>query len=289
VAKVRSIDEREALLRGITDLHVHTMPDVRQRKLSDIELAKEAARVGARAVVIKSHLVPTMDRAFITEKVVPGIRVFGGITLNSPVGGLNAAAVDIAIKMGAKFVWLPTSYSAHEKRAMGTSGGVECVIDGKPVPDLVEVLKLVAQNDIVLSTGHYSAREIRIVVEEAKKQGVKKILVSHPEWTTMDISIEDQKGLADCGVMFERCYARKANGVYDKNFARNLDAIEKLGYQSTIISTDGGQMENPVWTEALSEYIAYLLDAGLCQTIVDKMTKEYPARLLGLDDSGRLL
>ena len=279
----RSTCEREALLKGVIDIHIHTMPDVRKRRFTDIELAKDAARVGARAIVIKSHLVSTMDRAYIAEQVVPGIRVFGGITLNPPVGGLNPVAVDIAAKMGAKIVWLPTSYSAHEKRMAGAAGGVECVLDGKPVAALTEVLKVVAEHQLVLSTGHFSGKEIRVIVEEARKLGVEKVLVSHPEWTTMDISLEDQKGLADCGVMFERCYARKETDGYSKNFKRNLEAIEKIGYQSTIISTDGGQMENPVWSEALSEYIAYLLDAGLSQEIVDKMTKEYPAQLLGLE------
>ena len=103
------MSETETLLNGIIDIHIHTNPDVRGRRLSDLQLAAEARRVGARAIVIKSHLVTTMDRASIAREAVPGIEVFGGIVLNPHVGGLNAVAVDTAIKLGAKIVWLPNT------------------------------------------------------------------------------------------------------------------------------------------------------------------------------------
>lgn len=100
------------------------------------------------------------------------------------------------------------------------------------------------------------------MVEEARKQGVRKIVVNHPEWMTVDMSIDDQKRLAQFDVFFERCYARNVGGKYDKNFRRNLDAMEALGFESTIVATDGGQVENPVWSEALAEYIDFLLQFG---------------------------
>ncbi|KZL89812.1 DUF6282 family protein [Clostridium magnum] len=96
------------LLKDVIDTHIHTAPDNRPRKFTDIEIASEAAAVGAKAIIIKSHVVPTMDRAYIAEQVVNGIKVFGGIALNNAVGGLNVEAVNNAISMGAKIVWLPT-------------------------------------------------------------------------------------------------------------------------------------------------------------------------------------
>ena len=113
--------DTEKLLQDVIDIHIHTNPDIRGRRLNDIELATEARRVGARAIVIKSHLVTTMDRAAIARVAVPGIDVFGGIVLNPHIGGLNAIAVDTAIKLGAKFVWLPTSFSANERKHQGKS------------------------------------------------------------------------------------------------------------------------------------------------------------------------
>jgi hypothetical protein len=274
--------EREKLLQGVIDIHIHTTPDVRERRLSDLELAAEARRVGARAIVIKSHVVPTMDRAWIAGQATPGIEVFGGITLNPQVGGLNILAVETAAAMGAKFVWLPTAWSANERRRKGSNDGVETVVDGKVLPALVAILEFVAQQDLVLATGHLNPTESLIVVEEARKRGVKKIVVNHPEWTTVDMSIDEQKALAQFDVLFERCYARSVGGKYETNFRRNLEAMETLGFESTIVATDGGQVENPMWSEALAEYIEYLLQAGVPQSMVDRMTKENPATILGL-------
>ena len=276
------MSETENLLHGVIDIHIHTNPDIRTRRLSDLQLATEARRVGARAIVIKSHLVTTMDRASIAREAVPGIDVFGGIVLNAQVGGLNAVAVDTAIKMGAKLVWLPTSFSSNERRRQGKSDGVETVVDGQVVPALIPILKLIAQSDIALATGHLTPAETLIVVEEARKQGVAKIVVNHPEWATVDMSIDDQKRLAQFDVYFERCYARNVGGKYDKNFERNLQAMEALGFESTIVATDGGQVENPLWSDALAEYIGYLLNAGVPKSTVDLMTKQNPARVLGL-------
>lgn len=276
------MSETENLLHGVIDIHIHTNPDIRTRRLSDLQLAAEARRVGARAIVIKSHLVTTMDRASIAREAVPGIDVFGGIVLNAQVGGLNAVAVDTAIKMGAKLVWLPTSFSSNERRRQGKNDGVETVADGKCVPALIPILKLLAQSDVALATGHLTPAETLIVVEEARKQGVAKIVVNHPEWATVDMSIDDQKRLAQFDVYFERCYARNVGGKYEKNFERNLQAMEALGFESTIVATDGGQVENPLWSDALAEYIGYLLNAGVPNSTVDLMTKQNPARVLGL-------
>lgn len=276
------MSETEKTLQGVIDIHIHTNPDIRVRRLSDLQLAAEARRVGARAIVIKSHLVTTMDRAAIAREAVPGIDVFGGIVLNPHVGGLNAIAVDTAIKLGAKFVWLPTSFSANERKHQGKSGGIETVVDGKVVPALLPILRMIAEAGIALGTGHGTPAETLVVVEEARKQGVCKIVVNHPEWATVDMSIDDQKRLAAFDVFFERCYARNVGGKYEKNFRRNLDAMEALGFESTIVATDGGQVENPMWSEALAEYIGFLRDAGVPQATLDRMTKTNPAAVLGL-------
>lgn len=276
------MSDRKNLLQGVIDIHIHTNPDIRGRRLSDLQLATEARRVGARAIVIKSHLVTTMDRATIAREAVPGIDVFGGIVLNPHVGGLNAIAVDTAIKLGAKIVWLPTSFSANERKHQGKSDGIETVAGGKVVPALLPILRMIAEADIALGTGHGTPADILVVVEEARKLGVKKIVVNHPEWATVDMSIDDQKRLAQFDVFFERCYARNVRGTYEKNFQRNLEAMEALGFESTIVATDGGQVENPMWSEALAEYIGFLLQAGVQQVAVDRMTKINPAKVLGL-------
>ena len=276
------MSETEKLLDGIIDIHVHTNPDVRVRRLSDLQLAAEARRVGARAIVIKSHLVTTMDRAAIAREAVPGIDVFGGIVLNPHVGGLNPVAVDTAIRLGAKIVWLPTSFSSNERARQGKNDGVETVANGKAVPALIPILRMIAEADVALATGHLTPAETLVVVEEARRRGVGKIVVNHPEWATVDMSIADQKRLAQFDVFFERCYARNVGGRYEKNFRRNLDAMEALGFESTIVATDGGQVENPIWSEALAEYVGFLVQAGVPPAAIERMTRINPARILGI-------
>ncbi len=210
------------MLTGIIDLHVHTAPDVRARRLNDIELAQAARQAGARAVVLKSHVVPTVGRAAIAAQVVPGIRVFGGITLNPQVGGLNAA-VETALAMGAKAVWLSTAYVVNERRRLGKSDEVAVVEGGKVVPELTTILGLVDRHGAILGTGHLAPAETRVVVEAARESGVAKIVVTHPEWLTVDMPLDEQKALSRCGVYFERCYARNAGDeTFEVNFARNV-------------------------------------------------------------------
>ena len=276
--------EKEALLEGVIDIHIHTNPDVRKRRLDDLELAAEARRVKARAVVIKAHFLPTMDRAAIAQKATPGIEVYGGLVLNPHVGGLNRLAVDTALKLGARIIWLPTSWSSNERLRHGKSDGVVCVRDGQVVPELIDILSMIAERNVALATGHLTPEEILIVVEEAKKRGVQKIVINHPEWTTVDMPIAMQKTLAPYGVFFERCYARNVGGKYESNFRCNLEAMEAVGFESTIVATDGGQTENPIWSEALASYIDFLLQAGVPHEAVRRMTVENPARVLGLGE-----
>mgnify|MGYP001046711512 CR=1 FL=1 len=271
-------------LTGVIDMHVHSAPDIRKRSLNDIQLSEEAKRVGVRAIVVKSHLVPTMDRAWLVNQMNPDVTMFGSITLNESVGGINPHAVEAALNLGAKVVWMPTISSTKHRELTGSSGGIKTVIDGKVTPSLIPVMKLIAEKNAVLATGHLSAEEIFVVVEEAKKQGIQKVVVTHPEFFVCNVSIEQQKRLAaDYGVFFERCYAQPiGGGKYKSNLMYNLQAIEEVGYESTIVSTDGGQIENPVWSQALSEYIQYLSDNHVSKHAIDMMTKETPAKLLDL-------
>lgn len=271
-------------LSGVIDMHIHTGPDVRQRRLDDVELAQAAVSLGVRGVVIKSHVMCTASRATIAEKLCPGVRVFGGVTLNPQVGGINPKAVEASIKLGGKIVWLPTAFSSNQRNLEGKSDGVETVVGNQVAPALIDVLRLAAEHDQILATGHLSVREIFVVVTEAQRQGVKKIVITHPEIGVVNMSFADQKALAESGVYFERVYAQPlGGGKYKSNLADNLKAIEQVGYRSTIIATDSGQVENPVWNESLVEYITYLKERGVPLEQLEVMTKKNPALLLGLD------
>lgn len=283
--------DRSQLLKGVVDLHVHSAPDIRERRFTDFELMEAGIAAGARAIVIKSHHGTTMNRAFLANeynKIVHGggndFVMYGSVTLNAAIGGLNPVAVETGAKMGAKIVWLPTVSAANHVKQYGKSGGIECLENGKPVKVLEQIFKLIKEYDLVLGTGHLAPEEIFPVVELARKMGLEKIVVTHPEFWVVGMSLEDQiKIVKDYDVYLERCYAQPlGGGEYKSNLADNLAVINAVGYQNVIVNTDGGQVENPAWQDAFAEYMQYLLDNGITQEQVNIMAKEIPAKLLGL-------
>lgn len=280
-------------LKGVIDMHVHTNPDLRQRAYDDLELTDAAVRVGARAIVIKTHHGMTMDRAYLcnryNERKNGGnndFTMFGSITLNRVIGGINPAAVETALKLGAKVVWLPTSSARNhmERLKQDPSGCVEVVRDQKVVPELYEVFKLVRDFDAVLGTAHVSPRECFTVVEEARNAGVKKLVVTHPEWWLVGMTAEEQIRLVkDYDVILERCYAQNmGQGRYESNLPSNLEIIKEAGYKNVMADTDGGQTENPHWELAMAEYMQYLADHGIEEEALRYMTHDIAAGLLGI-------
>ena len=179
----------ENRLKGIVDLHIHTAPDVRQRKMNDLEIMEAAVERGVRAVVIKSHVMPTVGRAAIVNKVkeekygsTSDFQMYGGVALNHFVGGINPWAVETALKLGGKLVWMPTNTAENDCRKQNRENWVSVLKDGKIVPELKDVFQLIRDHDAVLETGHISPEECFIVTEAARNAGVKKIVITHPEF-----------------------------------------------------------------------------------------------------------
>lgn len=281
-------------MKGVIDMHVHSNPDLRLRAYDDIELMEAGIRSGARAIVIKTHQGTTMDRAYLCNRhnqIVHGgdnnFTMFGSITMNRVVGGINPKAVEVALKLGAKVVWLPTQSAKNHliKMKQDPSQGVDIVRDGKVVPELEDVFKLIKDHKAVLGTAHVSPEEAFVVVEAARKAGVENIVVTHPEWWIVGMSLEDQVRIVkDYDVVLERCYAQNmGGGKYKSNLPDNLELIKTVGYEHVMVDTDGGQTENPYWEIAFQEYMQYLVDHGIPEDHVYHMTRTIPARLLGID------
>lgn len=292
------ISKETISMKGVIDMHVHSNPDLRRRAYDDLELMEAGIRVGARAIVIKTHQGTTMDRAFLCNRhneIVHGgsndFTMFGSITLNRVVGGINPWAVETALKLGAKVVWLPTQSAKNHlmKMKQDPAAGVDVVCGGKVVPELQDVFGLIRDHGAVLGTAHISPDEAFVVVEAARRAGVKHIVITHPEWWIVDMSLEDQLRIVrDYDVILERCYAQNmGGGRYKSNLASNLELIKEAGYEHVMVDTDGGQTENPYWELAFGEYMQYLVDNGIPAEHVYHMTKTIPARLLGLEEGGR--
>lgn len=264
------------------DLHVHSAPDVDPRRFNDIELAQEAARVGMGAILIKSHQNSTVERAWLVSQMVPGIKVHGGLVLNSTVGGLNVAAVELALRLGAKEIWMPTRSALNHRLHHGQQGGIT-VLDahGDLVPEALAIVDAIAQHHCILGTGHLSPDESLRLINEATRRGVRKILVTHPEWAPTHYSLEQQRKLSSLGnVWFERCFVSTTELCGCVPFKVIEEAIIEAGVETTILSTDLGQPQTPPPVEGLRLYAEQLLASGFSREDIRRMMCINPARLL---------
>lgn len=171
---------------GMTDLHVHAAPSLLPRHGDDGAMVLAEREAGFDVVVLKSHEGSTAERAALA-----GDGVFGGVVLNSPVGGANPDAVEVAARLGGRIVWMPTVSSRAHKA--GASNPELCVhrgfelsaVDvtdehGGLLPEWFDVLDAVAAHDLVLASGHLSAGETVVLFTEARRRGVGRLMVNHP-------------------------------------------------------------------------------------------------------------
>ena len=285
----------QKLLEGSIDVHIHSSPDIFPRIMNDIDLAQTAKQEGMRAILIKSHVVTTADRAEIASQQAD-FPVFGAIALNLPVGGLNLEAVEVALKMGAKEVWMPTIHASHyvaqkdhvPTLAKAVKEGVKGIYllneDGSLKEELYPIFKKIAEYDVALGTGHITLQEAKKVVKEAAKVGVEKIIVTHPLATFVNYSNEDMKEALDNGALFlEHVFNDVTRQVaYPITQKKIADAIRAIGAKYIVMSTDSGQWLNPIPAQSMGIYIKDMLDLGISEDDVRTMVSTNPARMLGL-------
>ncbi len=291
------------LIRGAYDLHVHSAPDVLPRKMDDTEMAERIEESGMAGYAIKSHYFCTSERAQIVRKFYSGCDVIGTITLNSSAGGINPTAVEMAARSGAKLVWFPTCDSAHEAahvfddnpnkklpywaqiiiqmRDAGIFAPTIYILDesGKLKPEVLDVLDIIAKYDIILATGHISHEETFALAAEAKRRGVKKLVITHVDFPTTFYTVEEQKRLLDFGAVMEHCYTTWATGKVDFEVMKHQ--IREIGPENCILATDLGQKTALYPDEGLLEFAKRLYEAGFSKTEIRRMTVENPRRLLG--------
>lgn len=284
------------LVRGGYDTHVHVAPDVVRRRIDDVRLAGRFAELGLAGFGLKSHYTSTAERARVVSAAVPAVDTIGTITLNRAVGGLNAVAVEIAAREGARIVWFPTVSSEneqHEVLAADPDGKVPVWVrfelelraagvvpepvpvvdaDGALLPEARAVLGVVARHDMVLATGHISRDEVFAVVDGAVEAGVRRIVVTHPEFPSQRISIEDQVALAERGAVMERALTTPYTGkcAWEQVFA----ATRAVGPRRTVWSTDLGQVFNPPVEDGLAIMADAFLRAGFGEEEIRAMAVE---------------
>jgi hypothetical protein len=280
-------DRARELLRGAYDTHMHISPDVVERKIDDITLATRFQELGMDGFVLKSHYGSTAERASVVRAAVPGINALGAIALNRAVGGINPLAVEIAAREGARTVWLPTVDSVNESHEREAPPGAKVPVwvklqlelrdqgieippvpvvneaNGTVLPEVREVLAMIARHNMLLATGHLSRDEIFAVLDAALESGVRDIVITHPEFPSQNLSVEDQKALADKGALLERCFTTPHTGKV--TWERWIENIRATGPESSVLSTDLGQVFNPSVEDGMALMVDRLLDAGFTE------------------------
>ncbi|HZU18931.1 MAG TPA: DUF6282 family protein [Candidatus Dormibacteraeota bacterium] len=286
-------------IRGALDLHVHVGPDVIQRRIDDVDLAAEFRDRGLAGFVLKSHYVPTAERAAAVRRAVPEVRALGALALNHSVGGLNPAALEVSARLGARVVWMPTVDAANEWRDRSPDtppaawGAFHERLRGRPSypppisllgPDgrlrgvVDDCLEVIAAYDLVLATGHVGRQEIQALVPRARQLGVSRIVVTHVEFPSLALTAEEQVELARQGAVIEHCYTTAYTGKtsWEQVFAN----IRATGPEVAVISTDLGQVGNPPVATGLADFAERLLRAGFSAGAVRRMAVDNPSLLM---------
>jgi hypothetical protein len=284
-------------LQGAIDLHLHTYPDLFPRLVDDVELAKFAAQSQMRAVVIKSHIESSMSRAYLAQQAVPEVQVFGGIVLNTYVGGINPAAVYACLQLGGKIVWMPTIDSAFHALKHGGTGKYDSQSGGrvfsegisvldendKLIPEIYDVIEITAEHGAAFATAHLSPKEIKILVPEALKRGIEHVIITHPYFKVPMLEHEDVIELAKLGAMPEFEYCGMSPAWQYQSPERVVETIKAVGADRCLLVSDSGQRHNPPGPEALRVLAQTLFEKGIPLDDVVGMLVDNPARVLNLD------
>ena len=273
-------------LSGVIDIHAHVDPDSMPRSIDAIDLARLAKQRGMRGLVLKNHYESTAALAYIVRKEVPGIEIFGGIDLNLTVGGVNPAAVERMVLMKGgwgKVVWMPTFDNENQvKYDKQNRPFVSVSKDGHLLPEVLQVIDIVAKHQLTLETGHSSAQDGLLIVHEAHQRGVQHIVVTHAMAPQIAMTIAQMQQAARDGAFIEFVYSGTLGPNAKVGIPDFAKAIRALGPDYCILSSDLGQVGNPLHPDGLVLFFEALRKEGIPQADIDMMSKTNPAKALGL-------
>lgn len=289
------------VLNGAVDLHTHSGPSPFPRRLNHVEASYDAARIGLRAILIKSHHHNTVFdllamRDLLKDAPTP---TYGGVALNSEVGGINPSAVAVTIQMGGRAIWGPTVSAARHIEAhrhddgFPTAGSTleereESIWDaaGNVSANTIRVTQLVAEANIMLTGGHLDIDQQKAYFATAQEHGVKRMLIHHPDYI-IGATENDVEELLTHGAYVEHEMSMYHPDVQEIAWpiTKLINWIHKIGPERTVINSDLGQQQNPLPVDGYLHVIQQLLDHGITQKDIRQMICHNTAYLLGLEPS----
>jgi hypothetical protein len=276
----------DSLLAGTIDIHVHSDPDNVPRSIDGLDVATLARARGMRGIVLKNHYDPTAGLAFLARKQAPGLDVFGGIDLNLTVGGMNAAAVEHMTQVAGgwgRFVWMSTFDAENQVRYSKESRPfVSVARNGELLPETKAVISAIARHGLVLATGHVSPAEALLLLREARRQGVRHMVVTHAMNAPILMDVAQMREAASLGAFIEFAGSTLRAADAPARIDRYAAAIRQVGPASCVLSSDLGQQGNPLPPDGFGEFLAAMRARGFAGQDLDAMSKRNPAQLLGL-------
>lgn len=298
--------EARELIKGAVDMHLHSGPGLIQRGFDYVEIVKAAIEMGMRAIVVKDHHMPNgglcqiVQKYFVNEDVK--FNLFGGLAMGNPIGGVNPSMVEIALGYDTKVFWMPVMSAKYgrdrmvwlkenypEYRQGVPTAGKELLFDppmlitddfGKLRPEVSTVCRLIAEGNAVLATGHIGRRETELLLNEAVKQGCKKIVITHAEYFH-EYTIEEMKELANAGFYIEHILTTLYSGKLTYDYLYEM--LRGHGLDHCIISSDLGQVGRPIPPQGILSFIEAMQQRGMSDEEIRKIIGENQKYLLGID------
>jgi hypothetical protein len=287
----------EHLLEGAYDIHVHAAPDVVPRALDLKQLCREAERAGMAGILLKDHCTSTVGRAAALNLMGRGAcRFYSALALNPPVGSLNPTAVEAALKAGTDVIYFPTYSAAHHIRIWGAgkpptafplpgdlfAGLTILEENGVLKAAAMDILKLIAEHDAVLATGHISAEESLALLRQAKALGIAKMLVTHASEAVPAMSVAGQKEAIALGAMIEQSFFAVTPACPNRISLESMrDAIRETGTDHVILSSDFGQIANGNPVQNFLLHLVKFAGLGFDEAALRQMICVNPARIFG--------
>jgi len=291
------------LLKGAIDNHIHCCPHINKRSTNIFEVVKKAEQLKMHAIGLMDNFSNTSGYASLVKKYLPKLRlkVFGGLIMEPPSGGVNYENAKISLNYsyfgndGAKFISFPTHHTRHvaklEKRKKDYIKNCFYVPNSGPTTETLKILNLIAKKNIVLNTGHLSAKETINLVSAANKIGVKKIIVPS---NTFDLkTIKDLKKFK---VKFEFSYffiSKAANVPLthvdgEKHIIQGTNQsllkylIKEADPKNVILSSDCGVSILPKPHIGFTKFIDQIIKLGFSKKEIEYMIKTNPKNLFSL-------
>ena len=295
-------------MKGAFDLHLHAGPEVIPRKYDAIEAGRALREEGMGGAVLKSHYFSTVP--FVKMAHERGYdNVWGSVTLNHYLGGLNPFALRASLGMQhngcqlLKMVWMPTVHAAahlairkkdgelYDVPPEWTGGFITgtpveqvppiCLMDSAVQENLREILRIIADNGLILATGHISKEEVFHLVPLARSLGVEKIILTHPAYETTALTVEDILSLTALGGVYaEESYALMP--IDNLTPADVASYIRGVGAEHTIMTTDLGQKARMSSGEGMALFASLMVAEGISPADIRTMMVDNPRKLLDL-------